>query len=174
MRGFRGGCATGCVRGPGGGRGISRRPAVRQTHGAHVAPYRPCPNRTAPHRTALYCNRRYRGIVVGWDVQCCESDAWVRQTGASQLPRGTKQPFYHVGVTHLHGGGAVQLVYRSTTMPMLLHCAGWQARCRAVFVPRMHAPRACTYAGMAACVRAGGQACRCGAMRVQESFHQYT
>jgi len=38
----------------------------------------------------------YRGVVVGWDAQCCESEEWVATSGAAALPKGTKQPYYHV------------------------------------------------------------------------------
>ncbi|KAF5827961.1 Hemimethylated DNA-binding protein YccV like-domain-containing protein [Dunaliella salina] len=38
----------------------------------------------------------YRGLVVGWDAQCCESDEWAEAVGVASLPRGSKQPFYQL------------------------------------------------------------------------------
>lgn len=37
-----------------------------------------------------------RGLVVGWDAQCCESDEWAEAVGVASLPRGSKQPFYQL------------------------------------------------------------------------------
>lgn len=39
---------------------------------------------------------KYRGVVVGWDAQCCESEEWAEAAGVNQLPKGTKQPFYQL------------------------------------------------------------------------------
>lgn len=33
---------------------------------------------------------------MGWDAQCCESEAWREANSIDRLPRGAKQPFYHV------------------------------------------------------------------------------
>mmetsp|Transcript_25874 Transcript_25874/g.66704 ORF Transcript_25874/g.66704 Transcript_25874/m.66704 type:complete len:499 (+) Transcript_25874:102-1598(+) len=38
----------------------------------------------------------YRGLVVGWDAQCCESDEWAEAAGVASLPRGSRQPFYQL------------------------------------------------------------------------------
>ncbi|EFJ45564.1 hypothetical protein VOLCADRAFT_94016 [Volvox carteri f. nagariensis] len=38
----------------------------------------------------------YRGVVVGWDSQCCESEDWIAQSKAESLQGGTRQVFYHL------------------------------------------------------------------------------
>ena len=38
-----------------------------------------------------------RGVVVGWDAQCCEVDEWMADNSVAKLSKGSKQPFYHVG-----------------------------------------------------------------------------
>ena len=55
----------------------------------------------------------YRGVVVGWDLACCEADEWLEASGAGAadsagssgsgssgssgaLEHGLKQPFYHI------------------------------------------------------------------------------
>lgn len=38
----------------------------------------------------------YRGIVVGWDLECCESEEWMATNKVDGLERKSKQPFYHV------------------------------------------------------------------------------
>ncbi|GFR46804.1 hypothetical protein Agub_g8437, partial [Astrephomene gubernaculifera] len=38
----------------------------------------------------------YRGVVVGWDPACCESEDWAVQAKVEALRRGTRQPFYHL------------------------------------------------------------------------------
>ena len=40
--------------------------------------------------------------MVGWDLQCCESDEWTETAGMQGL---TAQPFYHVGVNPGHKRG---------------------------------------------------------------------
>ena len=37
-----------------------------------------------------------RGVVVGWDAQCCEADEWAEAAGVSALSKGPKQPFYQI------------------------------------------------------------------------------
>eukprot|EP01026_Neomeris_dumetosa_P029319 TRINITY_DN2376_c0_g1_i5.p1 TRINITY_DN2376_c0_g1~~TRINITY_DN2376_c0_g1_i5.p1 ORF type:complete len:256 (-),score=46.72 TRINITY_DN2376_c0_g1_i5:145-912(-) len=37
-----------------------------------------------------------RGLVVGWDTQCCESEEWSQQNGVKNLKAGSCQPFYHL------------------------------------------------------------------------------
>jgi heat shock protein HspQ len=32
----------------------------------------------------------YRGVVVGWDVGCCESEEWQERAGAEQLKNGLR------------------------------------------------------------------------------------
>ncbi|GFH14726.1 UVR domain-containing protein [Haematococcus lacustris] len=36
----------------------------------------------------------YRGVVVGWDAQCCEAEDWVEANGGAGVNQA--QPFYHV------------------------------------------------------------------------------
>ncbi|WIA21272.1 hypothetical protein OEZ85_000506 [Tetradesmus obliquus] len=38
----------------------------------------------------------YRGVVVGWDVGCCEDEAWQAAAHAGELKKGLSQPFYHL------------------------------------------------------------------------------
>ncbi|GIL48759.1 hypothetical protein Vafri_5212 [Volvox africanus] len=38
----------------------------------------------------------YRGVVVGWDSQCCESEDWIAQAKVKELKGGTRQVFYHL------------------------------------------------------------------------------
>lgn len=38
----------------------------------------------------------HHGIVVGWDLDCQQSDEWCEDMGIDALPRGRAQPFYHV------------------------------------------------------------------------------
>jgi len=39
-------------------------------------------------------SKGYRGVVAGWDLQCCETDAWVEKNGAMELSGGLGQLFY--------------------------------------------------------------------------------
>ena len=38
----------------------------------------------------------YRGVIVGSDSSCMQSEAWIRANGVSTLRKGRAQPFYHV------------------------------------------------------------------------------
>lgn len=38
----------------------------------------------------------YRAVVCGWDVQCCEGEAWQTDNGTAELKRSANQPFYHL------------------------------------------------------------------------------
>ena len=38
----------------------------------------------------------YRGVVVGVDRECKQSEAWRRANGIDALSRGASQPFYHI------------------------------------------------------------------------------
>lgn len=38
----------------------------------------------------------YRGVVVGYDPVCMQSDEWCSQMNVDQLSKGRRQPFYHV------------------------------------------------------------------------------
>lgn len=38
----------------------------------------------------------YRGVVVGWDMRCCESEEWIAAARVGECGRGIGQPFYHV------------------------------------------------------------------------------
>lgn len=44
----------------------------------------------------LHATHGYRGVVVGWDRQCCETEEWLERSGAQDLRRGTRQTFYHL------------------------------------------------------------------------------
>lgn len=38
----------------------------------------------------------YRGVVVGWDSRCCESEDWMQQAKVEGLKHGPGQIFYHL------------------------------------------------------------------------------
>ena len=38
----------------------------------------------------------YRGVIVGWDDECEQSDEWVSAMRVEELEQGSRQPFYHV------------------------------------------------------------------------------
>ena len=38
----------------------------------------------------------YRGVVVGYDPTCQQSESWMRTMGVDWLKHGRHQPFYHV------------------------------------------------------------------------------
>jgi len=38
----------------------------------------------------------YRGVIIGYDPTCLQTDEWVEQMGVERLPGGRNQPFYHV------------------------------------------------------------------------------
>ena len=38
----------------------------------------------------------YRGVIVGYDATCEQSEEWCEQMGVDKLPGGRAQPFYHV------------------------------------------------------------------------------
>ena len=39
---------------------------------------------------------KYRGVIVGWDSECKQSEEWCATMKIDDLPLGRKQPFYHV------------------------------------------------------------------------------
>ena len=41
-------------------------------------------------------NHGYQGVIIGWDVRCENSEAWMAMMQVDQLPRGRLQPFYNV------------------------------------------------------------------------------
>lgn len=41
-------------------------------------------------------DKAWRGVICGFDTECCESADWRRDAGVADLPGGDKQPFYHV------------------------------------------------------------------------------
>ena len=51
-----------------------------------------------PRRRRLFVHAKYnyRGVVVGVDPACMQSEAWMAANGVALLKRGGKQPFYHV------------------------------------------------------------------------------
>lgn len=51
------------------------------------------------HRVGTYFQHRkyhYKGVIVGWDSHCAQSEAWMWQMGVDRLQRARKQPFYPV------------------------------------------------------------------------------
>ena len=38
----------------------------------------------------------YRGVIIGFDRSCKQTDAWVRSMNVDNLKHGRHQPFYHV------------------------------------------------------------------------------
>ena len=44
----------------------------------------------------MHNSKGYRGVICGWDLACCEDDAWKIQNNAGALKHGTDQVFYHV------------------------------------------------------------------------------
>lgn len=53
------------------------------------------------HRT-----KGYQAVVVGWDKNCCETEAWQAENGIDNLRIGTQQPFYHLLVDDRDWGAA--------------------------------------------------------------------
>ena len=45
----------------------------------------------------------YQAVIIGWDVECKETERWMAQMGVHQLTGGRHQSFYHV----LYVGGVV-------------------------------------------------------------------
>lgn len=50
----------------------------------------------------VHLRYNYRGIVIGYDPQCKQSDAWIRANGVDELKHGRNQPFYHVLTVRPH------------------------------------------------------------------------
>ncbi|KAK9814484.1 hypothetical protein WJX72_006640 [[Myrmecia] bisecta] len=44
----------------------------------------------------MHATHGVRGVICGWDVCCCEAEAWQEGSGIAQLQHGSSQPFYHV------------------------------------------------------------------------------
>ena len=44
----------------------------------------------------LHVKYNYRGVVVGVDRKCRQSEAWIVSNGVDLLKKGRNQPFYHV------------------------------------------------------------------------------
>ena len=44
----------------------------------------------------VHLKYNYRGVIVGLDDECKQSESWMRTNGVGKLSRGWKQPFYHV------------------------------------------------------------------------------
>ena len=43
------------------------------------------------------CRRyNYRGVIVGYDSSCQQSEVWMKAMGVDSLKHGRSQPFYHV------------------------------------------------------------------------------
>lgn len=45
---------------------------------------------------AVHYKYNYRGIIVGYDRSCLQSEAWIKSMGVDGLKHGRAQPFYHV------------------------------------------------------------------------------
>mmetsp|Transcript_21784 Transcript_21784/g.54290 ORF Transcript_21784/g.54290 Transcript_21784/m.54290 type:complete len:429 (-) Transcript_21784:320-1606(-) len=52
----------------------------------------------------------YRGVIVGVDEKCKQSDAWIRMMGVDELKYGRNQPFYHV-LTDTRDRPGAQITY---------------------------------------------------------------
>ena len=46
----------------------------------------------------VHKHKGFKGVICGWDVQCCESSVWQKDSGVEALSAGTNQPFYHVSI----------------------------------------------------------------------------
>lgn len=44
----------------------------------------------------VHAQKGYQGVIVGWDMTCCEDDEWRERAQVSRLARRENQPFYHV------------------------------------------------------------------------------
>ena len=44
----------------------------------------------------VHTTKGYRGVVCGWDLACCEDDAWKTSASTGSLKGGEDQVFYHV------------------------------------------------------------------------------
>lgn len=44
----------------------------------------------------VHTTKGYRGVVCGWDLACCENDAWKTNASIGSLKGGEEQVFYHV------------------------------------------------------------------------------
>jgi hemimethylated DNA binding protein len=53
----------------------------------------------------------HRGVVVGWDSECRQSDEWCRTMRVDELPKGRAQPFYAVLVDTRDRPGMPQIQY---------------------------------------------------------------
>eukprot|EP00320_Phaeocystis_rex_P006682 CAMPEP_0119063230 /NCGR_PEP_ID=MMETSP1178-20130426/6623_1 /TAXON_ID=33656 /ORGANISM="unid sp, Strain CCMP2000" /LENGTH=251 /DNA_ID=CAMNT_0007044587 /DNA_START=84 /DNA_END=839 /DNA_ORIENTATION=+ len=60
----------------------------------------------------------YRGVIVGFDLACLQSDEWIRTMGVDQLSRGREQPFYNVLVDErdLPGGVATYVAQENVLL----------------------------------------------------------
>jgi hemimethylated DNA binding protein len=59
----------------------------------------PCPlaaPRFALGEMVVHSSKGYRGVVAGWDLSCCEGEAWRAAAGVDALRAGPDQVFYHV------------------------------------------------------------------------------
>jgi len=44
----------------------------------------------------VHTTKGYRGVICGWDLECCESQEWQEKAGIAALFRQSDQIFYHV------------------------------------------------------------------------------
>jgi len=69
-----------------------------------------------------------RGVIVGWDRECRESDEWCAANGIDALPKGRAQPFYQV-LVHEHDATAyVAHEMVESTAPRRIDHPHFQAR----------------------------------------------
>ena len=67
----------------------------------------------------LHRKHGYRGVVVGHDPSCLQSEAWCAQMGVDTLPRGRLQPFYHILVDRRdrEGGQITYVAEENVALP---------------------------------------------------------
>ena len=61
-------------------------------------------------RQIVHKNEGYRGLICGFDRECCESAEWRNEVGIDELQNGTSQPFYHVLVEMSSGQYSIAYV----------------------------------------------------------------
>ena len=62
----------------------------------------------------------YTCVVVGWDLTCKQSEAWIQRMGVDLLNRGRTQPFHHVlandGSSRYAAKESLQRIYHSNSL----------------------------------------------------------
>ena len=92
----------------------------------------------------LHRRYSYRGVVVGFDRTCQQSEAWMRSMNVDTLKHGRNQPFYHVLPDTRDRPGA-QLTYVAQVCARVcvwVLCGAWRVdRALHVHAHRMHTAR---------------------------------